>query len=128
LLESNRLVLEKLDPEILGRVDAESRVEGRVVIQAGASIVGSHVRGPAIIGERTTVTSSYVGPYTAIGNDCEIVDSELDHSVVLEGSRITGVPRIVDSLIGKHVEVTRSGQRPHATRLMLGDHSAVDLQ
>ena len=70
---------------------------------------------------------SYVGPFTAVGDDCEIVDSELDHSVVLQQSRIIGVPRLVDSLIGKHLEVLHSGQRPRATRLMLGDHSSVDL-
>ena len=72
----------------------------------------------------TTDTSTV----TAIANDCEIVDSELDHSVILEHARIIGVPRLTDSLLGRHVEVTRTETRPTATRLMIGDHSSVDLQ
>ena len=31
-------------------------------------------------------------------------------------------------LLGHHVEVTRTDRRPRATRLMIGDHSQVDLQ
>jgi glucose-1-phosphate thymidylyltransferase len=58
---------------------------------------------------------------------CEIVDSEIEHSVVLTGSRIAGVPRLTDSLIGRDVEVTRSPRRPRALRLMLGDDSVVEL-
>ena len=97
------------------------------MIEAGAEIINSTVRGPAIIGERTRVVNSYVGPFTSIYFDCEIVDSEIEHSVVLEQSTVADIPRIVDSLIGKQVEVRRSAARPRATRLMVGDHSVVDL-
>ena len=38
--------------------------------------------------------NTYVGPFTAIAADCEVVDTEIDHSVVLEHSRIVGVPRL----------------------------------
>ena len=85
------------------------------------------MRGPAIIGARTVVVDSYIGPFTAIGADCEVVGSEVEHAVVMDESRIERVPRLIDSLLGKHVEVVRSEQRPRATRLMLGDHSTVDL-
>jgi glucose-1-phosphate thymidylyltransferase len=47
--------------------------------------------------------------------------------VVLTRSRIVDVPRLTDSLIGRDVEVTRSPRRPRALRLMLGDHSVVEL-
>ncbi|MGH8985362.1 MAG: glucose-1-phosphate thymidylyltransferase [Acidimicrobiia bacterium] len=128
LLHSNRLILETIETRIEGSVDADSTIEGRVVVGAGAKIVGSRVRGPVIIGERTRVTNSFVGPFTSISYDCEITDSELDHSVVLEESRIVGIAGIADSLVGKEVEVIRSGTRPRALRLMLGDHSRVDLE
>ncbi len=72
-------------------------------------------------------SNSYIGPFTSVAAGCEIVDSEIEHSVVLEDSRIVGVPRLADSLIGRHVEVIRSGATPVATRLMLGDHSRVEL-
>ena len=80
------------------------------MVEAGAEVVNSTITGPAIIGERTRVVNSTVGPFTSIAADCEIVDSEIDHSVVLEHSRIVSVPRVVDSLIGKHAEVVRSGE------------------
>jgi glucose-1-phosphate thymidylyltransferase len=127
LLEGNRLILETLEQSIIGSVDADSRIDGRVVIEAGAEIINSTVRGPAIIGERTRVVNSYIGPFTSVYFDCEIVDSEIEHSVILEESKILGIPRIADSLIGKLVEVRRSGTRPRANRLMIGDHSVVDL-
>ncbi len=81
LLECNRLVLETLESRNDGKVDEASSIEGRVVIEAGAEIVNSRVRGPVIIGERTRVVNSYIGPFTSVAADCEVVDSELDHSV-----------------------------------------------
>ena len=58
LLESNRYLLERLEPATYGSVDAESTIEGRVVIEKDAEVVGSHIRGPAIIGERTKIVNS----------------------------------------------------------------------
>ena len=80
-------------------------------IEAGAELINSVVRGPAIIGAGTRLVDTYVGPYTSIGADCELVDAEIEHSVVLERSRILGVHRIQDSLLGREVEVVRSGDR-----------------
>ncbi len=127
LLEGNRLVLETIEPEIRGSVDQHSFIDGRVVIEDGAEIVNSTVRGPAIIGEGTRIVDSYIGPFTSVYFGCEIVGSELEHSVVLEESKVIGIDRIADSLIGKQVVVRRSETRPRATRLMVGDHSVVDL-
>ena len=128
LLECNRLVLDTLEPHVDGAVDDASRIEGRVVVEEGAELRDSTVRGPAIIGKRTRIVNSFVGPYSSVADDCEIVDSELDHSVVLDGSRIEGVGPIADSLIGKEVEVVRTEERPRATRMTLGDHSRVELE
>jgi glucose-1-phosphate thymidylyltransferase len=128
LLHCNRLVLETLTPRLDGDVDDSSRVEGRVVIEDGAQLVNSVVRGPAIIGRHTRLVDTYVGPYSSIGPDCELIDAEIEHSVVLASSKILGVHRIQDSLLGREVEVVRTGDKPKATRLMLGDHSRADLE
>ncbi len=127
LLEANRLILEILERSVDGEVDAESQIDGRVVVEAGARITRSHVRGPVIIGEGTEVTDSFIGPFSAIGRRCVIQRSEVEHSVILDDSSVVGAGRIEDSLLGHHVEVTRSDRRPRATRLMLGDHSQIDL-
>jgi glucose-1-phosphate thymidylyltransferase len=128
LLESNMKVLDTLEASILGDVDDASRVDGRVVVEAGARLINSTVRGPAIIGAGTKVLNAYIGPYTSIAADCHIADTEIEHSVVLEHSSLVGVPRIADSLVGRHVDVRRSGGRPQATRLMLGDHCELELE
>lgn len=127
LLECNRLVLDTVARRVDGAVDDASKVEGRVVVSEGAKIVNSTVRGPAVIGANTRIENTFIGPYTSIGDECVITDAELDHSVVLEGCRIDGTNRITDSLIGQHVQVTQSPERPQASRLMLGDHSHLEL-
>jgi glucose-1-phosphate thymidylyltransferase len=128
ILEANRLVLDTFETRIDGEVDAESEVCNKVVVEAGARIERSRVRGPAIIGANSHLVDAYVGPYTSIGHDCTIIESEIEHSVVLEHSRIIDVEqRIEDSLIGRNVEIGRSPQKPRAYKLMLGDHSKVGL-
>lgn len=126
LLECNRLVLDALGRRVDGTVDDASLVEGRVVVEAGAVLERSRVRGPAIIGRGTRLVDSYVGPYSSISADCVVEHAELDHSVVLEDCRIRGL-RLTDSLLGRHTTVERSDRKPQATRLMLGDHSTVEL-
>ncbi|MCB1013802.1 MAG: glucose-1-phosphate thymidylyltransferase, partial [Acidimicrobiales bacterium] len=128
LLECNYLVLDRIQSGVHGDVDVHSHLHGRVEVAKGAQIVNSTIRGPVVIGERTEVVNSYIGPYTSVSSDCEIRDAELEHSVVLQESRIVGISGLTDSLIGRQVVVERSGQRPRATRLMLGDHSRIDLE
>ena len=128
MLEANRIVLDGLEPRNEGVVSADSQVIGKVVIEAGAQIVNSVIRGPAIIGERSRIENSYVGPFTSIYYGVEIKNSEIEHSIVLENSKILDAPvRIEDSLIGKDVLIHRTPTMPKALRLMLGDHSEVDL-
>ncbi len=127
LLEANRLLLEGIERRVDGELDAESRLEGRVVVEAGARLVRSVVRGPAVIGTGTELVDSFVGPFSAIGPGCLISHSEIEHSVVMGSSRVVHAGRIEDSLLGYDVEVTRSARRPRATRLMVGDHCLVDL-
>ena len=127
LLEANRLILETLDRRIDGVVDAESRVEGRVVIEVGAVVERSHIRGPAIIGASSRISDSFIGPFTAIDHDCQILHSEVEHSVILARTRVDHAGRLEDSLLGRDVEVTRTALLPRATRLMVGDDCQIDL-
>jgi glucose-1-phosphate thymidylyltransferase len=127
LLEANRLILEMLERRIDGRVDEASQIDGRVVVEDGAVIERSHIRGPVIVGRRTRVIDSFIGPFTAIDDDCEVRHSEIEHSVILSRSRVHDAGRLEDSLLGRDVDVTRTMRRPRATRLMVGDHCQIDL-
>lgn len=128
MLEVNRTVLESMDRRIDGAVDDASETIGRVVIEEGARIERSRIVGPVVIGSGTVVSDSYVGPFTSVAENCSITDSELEFSIVLQDSSIAGVGRIESSLIGKHVEVTPAPGVPSAHRLVLGDHSKVQIR
>jgi len=129
MLEANRLILETFERRVDGVVDAESRVEGKVVVEKGAVIERSTVRGPAIIGRGARIVHAYVGPFTSIGNDVEIKDSEIEHSIVLEGSCVRDLAnRVIDSLIGRNVRIWREPVKPSAYRFMLGDNSEVGIR
>jgi glucose-1-phosphate thymidylyltransferase len=128
MLEANRLILEEMEPRIDGYVDRASQLIGKVIIEAGAEVINSTIRGPAIIGEHTRIVNAYVGPFTSIYHHCTIEESEIEHSIVLEHSTVRGLPhRLEDSLIGRNVEVARSPLKPKAYRLMLGDNSSVGV-
>ncbi|MFJ8630597.1 glucose-1-phosphate thymidylyltransferase [Streptomyces sp. NPDC093568] len=127
MLEVNRTVLESLPRRIDGEVDEASETVGRVIVEEGARVVNSRIVGPAVVGAGTVVEDSYVGPFTSIAENCRITDSELEFSIVLRDATIHGAGRIESSLIGRHVEVTPAPTVPSAHRLVLGDHSKVQI-
>jgi glucose-1-phosphate thymidylyltransferase len=127
MLEVNRLVLESLEPRLDGLVEPGCEIIGRVTVEAGAQVSASRIVGPAIIGAGSKVTGSYIGPFTAIDEDCAVDDSEIEYSIVLRGASIRGVRRIEASLIGHDAEVMPASRVPRAHRLILGDHSRVQI-
>jgi glucose-1-phosphate thymidylyltransferase len=99
-----------------------------VTIEKGAEIINSRIRGPAIIGEDARIVNSYIGPFTSIYHNVHVEDSEIEHSIVLEHSRIVDIPyRIEDSLIGRRSTIKKSPIKPKALKMTLGDHSSVGI-
>ena len=127
LLEANRIVLTTVKRRIDGDVDDASTLTGEVVVEAGAVVRGSVVRGPAVIGADTRLTDCYVGPFTSIASGCVVERSELEFSVLMEDCHVTDVGRMEGSLLGREVHVARSTTRPTAQRFLLGDHSRVEV-
>ena len=127
LLEANRRVLDSIEEKMAGDVDAASTIEGRVLLEPGAAIVRSTVRGPVAIGADAVITDSDIGPFSSIGARAHVTASTIENSVLLEEVSLVGVQGLVDSLIGRNCEITRADQGQTATRLLIGDHCAVDL-
>src|SRR5690348_3594246 len=120
MLEANRLILDTLERRVEGSIDAESRVEGKVVIERGAVIERSVIRGPVIIGCHARIIHAYVGPFTSIMSNVEVHETEIEHSIVLEGSCLRNLSnRVIDSLIGRNVRIYREPVKPSAYRFML---------
>ncbi len=129
ILEANRLILESLSGAIEGEVDGASRVSGEVVIENGVSVRSSTIRGPAIIGAGSEIVEAYIGPFTSIQKNCRVIKTEIEHSIVLEGSEIIDVgSRIDESLIGREVRIYKCPPKPLAYRFMIGDKSEVGLK
>ncbi len=127
MLEANRIILDTLVPRNDGTV-TDSELLGKVVVEAGARIVHSTVRGPAIVGKGAVIEHAYVGPFTSIGDGVVVRESEVEHSILLEGSRIVDVGgRIESSLIGRNAAIYRTQTKPRSFTFMLGDRSEVGL-
>lgn len=129
LLEANRLVLDEIEPRLEGEMHGDVRIEGKVVICFGACLHECVVRGPAIIGTGALIENAFVGPYTSISDSCIVRHAEIENSILLEGSVVENiVGRIDSSLIGKQCVVRRTSARPRAHKLLLGDHSRVEVR
>lgn len=128
MLEANRIMLDLISSEVLGEKDGDSEIHGRVRIGEGTRLVNSIVRGPAIIGESCEIVNAYVGPYSSVGDGCKILGSEIEHSIMLGGSRIEDCgSRFTDSLFGVNAVVRKADRVPAAYHVMLGDNSEVEI-
>lgn len=128
MLEANHIVLEQLRVKRRGKVGVNSRIEGRVELGEGVELVDTLIRGPVVIGAGTRLDHAFVGPYTSIGENCQLSHCEIENSIVLANSTIREVPgRIDGSLLGRNVKIERSEEKPKAYRFMLGDNSEVGI-
>jgi glucose-1-phosphate thymidylyltransferase len=127
MLEANRLVLDTIASRVEGEL-VDSQCDGRVVIEPGARLERSTVRGPAVVGAGARLIDAYVGPYSAIGEDCVIERAEVEHSILLAGSSVRDLDgRMESSLLGRNVHIRRDDRQPRAYRFMVGDNSEIGI-
>ncbi len=129
LLDANRLVLSQMARDVRGDVQ-DSEIVGEVVIEDGARVVNSIIRGPAHIAAGAVIEQSYIGPYTSIGRNARVIRSEIEFSTLLDGAQVADLPNLLDgSILGQEVTVQGccGGPRKHTLRLVLGDRSLVHL-
>lgn len=127
LLTANAIVLDEWGKkEIVGTVDKASHILGRVSLDKTSLVKGSTIRGPVVIGEHTVIENSFIGPHTSIGDNVRIINSSIEHSVIMNGSEVLNIERMEESLIGRRVRINRNS-RHRALRLMLGDDSTMEV-
>jgi len=127
ILEANRLVLDDIATENKGKIK-DSQITGAINIGEGSSIEsGSRVQGPVVIGQNCVISKARIGPNTSIGNNCHIINTEIENSIIMENSKITNAGKIVDSLIGNNVDIARNDDVPVGTQFIIGDSSKVKL-
>jgi len=129
ILDAHRLILESIEGENRGKVDETSKISGQVIIEEGVVVRNSIIRGPAIIGAESEIIDSYIGPFTSIQKKCRIIQTEIEHSIILEGSEIREVgSRIDESLIGREVKIYKCPPKPSVYRFMVGDRSEIGIK
>ena len=128
MLEANSHVLEEIVPSISGsaRIDMASSIDSRVTVQEDATIVNSIVRGPTIIGKSTRIENSFVGPFTSIYHNCQVLNCQIERSIILENSCISDIDQTLrDSLLGRNVTVRRNDGKPSGIKMNLGDYGTL---
>ncbi|WP_457631097.1 glucose-1-phosphate thymidylyltransferase [Oceanithermus sp.] len=127
LLDANRLLLGGIARRVDGEV-SDSRLVGRVVIEAGARVTGSTVIGPALIAAGSLVENAFVGPFTSVGPEAEVRNSEVEYSIIADRAVVDGVEtRLQECVIGVGARVASRRGLPKAHRLVLGDESRVEI-
>ena len=128
MLDANRLILEDQEQRIDTEDVSDSQIEGRVQIGAGTKVINSVVRGPVVIGSNCEIRDAFIGPFTAIADGCRIINSEIQHSILMDHCLVDTIPqRIESSLIGRGVQVVRIEQMPRALNLVMGDNSSIAI-
>ncbi|MFC4456256.1 glucose-1-phosphate thymidylyltransferase [Deinococcus sonorensis] len=127
LIDTNRLLLEKLEPYVLGTVTG-SNLTGRVVVEPGAEVRNSTIIGPVTIAAGAIIENAYLGPFTSVGRGSRIENAEVECSVIDEEAEIRDVSiRLHGCLIGIRAKVVGHGTVPRVHRLTLSDTSVVEL-
>jgi glucose-1-phosphate thymidylyltransferase len=90
LLDANRLLLGGIERRVDGEV-SDSRLVGQVVIEAGARVTGSTIIGPALIAAGSLVENAFVGPFTSVGPEAEVRNSEVEYSIIADRAVVDGV-------------------------------------
>jgi len=129
LLEANRIILDtRLTVSNEGELDENSQAIGRVTIGKGSKLINTTIRGPVVIGNYCHLENCFIGPYTSVADQVTLKDTDIEHSVILQGAKITGISqRIVDSVVGQRAKLELAPQRPKALRFMIGDDSHIEL-
>ena len=125
IVANSKILDEYIEQDIQGKL-TNSVVDGRVKVDASATIVDSKIRGPCIIGRDVVIENSFIGPYTSIGDNTKILNANLECCVILESVTITDIERMEESLIGKNAKVTRN-PRSRTIKLHVGEYSDIEV-
>jgi len=127
LLANDTVLDDWLTSEMLGHVDAESKLSGRIRIGQGTTIERCTIRGPVAIGANVRLVDSRIGPFTSIGDNVQVERSTVEHSILMVGSRIIDIARLEDSLVGRRVLVRPGSPHHGSLSLMVGDDCVIEM-
>lgn len=127
LLRATRAALDHLETEPTETSPGPHvEIQGRALIDSTSRLESTTVRGPILIGARTSVSNAFLGPYTSIGDDVVIEGAEIENSTILAGARISHPPkRLEGSIVGRSARVSSEFGMPRCLRLIVGEGAEV---
>ncbi|MFQ6013485.1 MAG: bifunctional sugar-1-phosphate nucleotidylyltransferase/acetyltransferase [Thermoplasmata archaeon] len=104
LLKANQVLLEGLEAEVAGEVEAGAVLEGPVRVEEGAHVrSGAVVEGPVLLDRESHVgpncfirPATYIGPGARVGNACEV-----KNSILMADAHVPHHSYVGDSIIGE---------------------------
>src|SRR3989441_8879608 len=130
ILEANQLVLKELKSSFGGMIEEGVAISGEVDVGKGTVVRrGATLRGPVVIGDHSEVgNGARVGPNTSLGSHVRILRAKIENSIVLDGTVVDCMERIVDSIIGKDSSIVSSQATvSRGRRFVVGESTFVSL-
>lgn len=127
-LDANRYLLDRYAERYVSSTpDTTNVIEGRVTVGENCRITNSTIRGPVNIGDNVVIEDSFIGPYTSIYHKSQILNCDIENSVVMGSVVLKDIPKTIDSsILGPNSEV-RLGSNVRQMKLFLGELSQVKL-
>ena len=129
LLAANQLLLDHMNTEQFpnhGNVEPGTAITGNVHIGHGTRVGhGVTLTGPVMIAENCVLEDCQIGPHVTVGPGTEICGAHIKNSIILGGCTIRGKRILVDSLIGRGVQLLEISETPGEHRMIVGDQTVL---
>jgi len=105
LLNANEKLLSSEQYSVLGDVEPNATLSGRVSVGVGTRIrSGSYIEGPVVIGENCDIgPNCFIRPYTCIGDNVRVGNAvEIKNSTIMENTNVAHLSYVGDSVIGSN--------------------------
>ena len=107
LLEANDFLLNLIDSKILGTIEENVNLSGKVHVGKNTVIKsGTTIQGPCFIGDNNIIgPNAFIRPCTAVNDNCHIGMSEIKNSIVMSNTSIPHFNYVGDSIICEEVNL-----------------------
>ncbi len=128
-LDANRFLLDnELKNGSKSKLKKDVKMEGRIKIVKGCKIENSVLRGPTVVGNHVVIKDSFIGPYSSIGDGCEIYGAKIENSILVKNVRINHPKQPIDSsLIGDGTAIEGNNRFSNSIELFVGNQCTVKL-
>ncbi len=105
LLHAQQLVMEGLETEITGALDADTTHQGSIRVEREAFVHRSALLGPVQVGAGAWVEGARLGPHVSLGAEAQIKRAVLENCIVLPGVTIED-EQLSDVIVGPGMRVS----------------------